>query len=346
MLLAIVWSTFLRRWGILALFLAGILLMGAASFPWVKHVAYGPLAGFRWTFKLSLLFGPLGLVVLLHHLRTRNHPRRLAMISVSLMAILSLVVCLKGVAFDLIPPQQRTQGLGIDALSQETEHFLRFTGVPPGGRIALTARVGTRWPVPFHGLTGNAPLLIGYETISLYEPLEPDSIAQGHLGMSVPWRIALTADQYHQNPLEWERRLEGLGAQLLVTGDPDFFVGRPPGVFKDSLGRKTYFKTLHPTTPNPFPWVQGVPPIALHRLPTGALETIDPMNNPPGILSGGRTPRWIHLPDGRWRGEFPIFPPGWFTLQILIMGLTLLIHLFWSRVSSHRMTKHVTSLSN
>ena len=130
-----------RRWALGLFFIACLVFMGAASYPWIRFLGFGPLEGFRWTWKISVFVGPLALASLLPRLRSAL-PRRGAAVA-WLTAALCLVVAFRGLAFEIWPSLAAAHPLGATGLVAETRQMARETGLRPGTRWVLPGLLHT-----------------------------------------------------------------------------------------------------------------------------------------------------------------------------------------------------------
>lgn len=305
-----------------------VMLLGVASFPWLHHLAVGPWASFRWTWKLSLFVAPMGILML-----TRQAPglwgRSSAWSSalpVFALALLSGLVTWRGLDFDLVmPPQQRVGTLGLKAVLAGTKAGMAKARISPDSKVALVAIHGTRWPLLVWGFTGNAPLLSGCRTLAIYEPLEPATSAERHLNQSVPWRQTMSEAEYRSDPTRWDATFRKLGVRFLLTNTSGLFPAPRSTVFVDAIGRSTWIKDLEPGLTEARPSFPG-----LDLLPGGCLLSAPGLPRPPDAPYA-RTVRWRIRPDGRWMGTPSLFPL-WVTGLSLVFGLaTVAMNGWWKR---------------
>ncbi|MBK8727236.1 MAG: hypothetical protein IPL96_14670 [Holophagaceae bacterium] len=318
LLTVLAWALLKRRWSLASLLAGCIVFLSAKSFPWLSSLAYGPFAGFRWTWKLVIFTGPLALVALMGCFREMVPKAFVRTGLLTMASLLSLSVCIKGLDFEIFPSLAAAHGFGAPGLVAETQRMARSTGLPPGSRIALVGFMDMMQPVPLPvlGLIGNAPILSGLETAHIYEPLEDSRAARSHFGLSLPWRAPVSAEGYAQYPAKVEEALSRIGVDALVTLYPDILPGAM--AYHDSLGRVTYVKRLAPM--NSFPWARlRGQDIALKRMPGGVLRTAQPQPEPPDLC----VPRevvWTQAVDGHWlatpRG------PSLFWLVFTLLGFT------------------------
>lgn len=290
-----------RRFGWLVLASAFVLIMGITSVPWLAGALAGPLR-FRWTWKLACIAGPLALVATIAFVQSkRTNWARTA--SVSALALVSAMVCLRGSSFDIFPSAVSAHSIGIEGIAAETKAALSQAGARPGARIALIAAhpINATVPIPMVGLTGNAPVLSGYESAHLFEPLENADAAASHYGLSTPWRGGIAPQKYAAETSAIETALVRIGVEALVSNVAGVFPSEQSTAFTDSLGRVTYVRRLEASA-KPIPWdVSNGSPNALERLPGGRLRTLASQEQEP-VIPLPRIIEWHPLPDGRWEG--------------------------------------------
>jgi hypothetical protein len=312
-----------RRWALGLFFIACLVFMGAASYPWIRFLGFGPLEGFRWTWKISVFVGPLALASLLPRLRSAL-PRRGAAVA-WLTAALCLVVAFRGLAFEIWPSLAAAHPLGATGLVAETRQMARETGLRPGTRVVLLGPFDMIQPLPLPvlGLVGNAPILSGLGTAHVYEPMEPGWVSRAHLGLSLPWRVFLPAQVLLDHPAEVWRALGRIGVQAVVTVAPE--AASLPGSrgYTDRLGRSLWVIPVPDAPAGPYPAGPGQ---ALALTASGVLRAPG-SPQPPGLL----TPRpvaWQRDPQGSWVGTPGGVPWGWAAASLLT-ALLALAGLIW-----------------
>lgn len=306
-----------RAWGSLLLFAGCLAFMGAASFPWMRHMAFGPLEGFRWTWKLCIFVTPLAWVSLIHRLPDQPlaWPRALPFA----IALLGLPVLSRGLTFEIWPSLEAAHPFGAEGMVVETRRMAEATGLRPGTRIALAGPFDMvqPLPIPVLGLVGNAPLLSGLDTAHLYEPMEPEWVSRGHLGLSLPWRMALSAEGFLREPDRFMPILAAHGIQAVVTVEPG--AAALPGAreYLDSLQRRLWVVPVPGAPAGIYPAASGA---LLQRRPSGGLQA-PPSPEPPRI-QGPRPVVWRRTDRG-WEGCPPglPWPWAWATLLVTLGGL-------------------------
>lgn len=306
-----------REWAPAAFFLACLIFLGVASAPGLRYLAIGPLEGFRWTWKLAIFTSPLALV----SLRARLKPRAVLAWAA---AGLSLVVCLRGLSFEIWQSLDAAHPVGAAGLVAETRNLAARAGLPPGSRIAVLGPLDMVEPLPLPvlGLVGDAPLLSGLGTAHIYEPMEPDWVSQGHFGLSLPWRTFLPSDTFFAQPARTEHALASIGVNAAVTVDPRA-AGRPGAVsWRDPLGRTAWVIPIPGAPAGPYPGSGG--PLTIRT--DGTLRA--PASPQPPSLLSPRPVTWRRTASGAWEGT-PAGPAaGWF-VATLLLGLATVPLLAW-----------------
>jgi hypothetical protein len=312
-----------RHWTLGVFFLACLVFLGAASFPWVRFLGSGPLEGFRWTWKLSIFVGPLALVSLMPRLGAPL-PCRFPVLP-WLVAALSALVFFRGLDFELWPSLTAAHALGAAGLVEETRHMARETGLRPGTRVAVLGPFNMVQPLPLPvlGLVGNAPILSGLATASVYEPLEPQWVSQAHYGLSLPWRGSVPAQALLKHPTELLQALGRIGVQAVVTLAPQAAAMTGSRSYTDRFGRTLWVVPLPDAPSGLYPGAQGA---FLAPRPSGVLWS-PPSPRPPDVL----TPRplaWRQNLRLEWLGTPEGVPWGW-ALATILATLGALGGLLW-----------------
>lgn len=303
-----------RRWALMGFFLGCLAFMGAASFPGIRYMAVGPLEGFRWTWKLCIFVGPLALATLIP--RVSGASLRWPVLGPAILALLSLGVFLRGLSFEIWPSLAAAHPFGAERLVLETRRMSESVGLAPGTRIALAGPLDMVQPLPLPvlGLVGNAPILAGLESAHLYEPMEPDWVSRGHLGLSLPWRVALPAEALLKKPEKVLPLLASVGVQAVVTLEPEAQSLLGARSYQDPLGRMLWVVPVPGTPKGAYPATgsEGV-----SRDAAGCFSVAE-AGAPPPLLSP-RPVVWKRSGRG-WRGCPQGIPWGW-ALATLMVGL-------------------------
>lgn len=314
-----------RQWPLGLFFLACLVFMGAASHPWLRVFGFGPLDGFRWTWKISIFTGPLALVSLAARWDSLRDATRRRLIWST--AGLSLLVFFRGLSFEIWPSLDAAHPFGAEGLVEETQRMARQTGLRPGTRIALLGPFDMVQPLPLPvlGLVGNAPVLSGLGAAHIYEPMEPSWASRGHLGLSLPWRVWVPAQALVDQPDNLFGALRQIGVQALVTVAPEAARCAGSRAFIDRIGR-----TL---------WVVPVPGAPAGQYPASYQADLKvqfsgdlvspPSSQPPQILSP-RPVYWHQAEDGTWLGNPNGVPEGWMWATVMATFFSL-VGLTWNR---------------
>lgn len=325
-------SVLRRRWLLCGFTLACLMFLAAKDFPFLRYLAHGPLGGFRWTWKLTMWTGPLFLVAAMRLLPgVVGDVRRRALI-VSAVVAASALVCVRGVSFDLLPALRIAHPLGATRIVEEAQRCFSSAGLAPGTRLALIGQHDMVRPLPLPVLTmlGNAPLLAGYESAHLFEPLEDAQAAEGHLGLSLPWRVGIPAEEYLVRAQEIDAALAAIGVQGVVTAYGDIFPEHTATRCEDAIGGHTWVKKLPQAVPFSYPWAEvSGERVPLERLRDGRLLYSGSEAEPPVAM----TPRhieWRRSANGDWVGAPEPIGAGW------VLGALLLTLLALSVLASNR----------
>lgn len=302
-----------RRWGLAILFVCFFMFLAAASFPFLRAMGVGPLQGFRWTWKAAILTGPLALLSLASLTDPLPIATRPKVLALGALFLLTASVCVRGMDFDIWPAFSAAHPWGARELVRRTRDFAERAGLPPGARVALVGKVNMvqPLPLPYMGLTGNAPLLSGLETAHIYEPLESEAAAKAHYSLSLPWRQAVPAEDYRADPGYTEDALRAIGVDALISSSAGLLVGAVE--HRDDLGRSTYVKRISREDLG-YPWASvGGRRVGVERMAGGSLRTVAPSPDAPELVAP-RAVSWTRLTDGRWQAD-PLGPPGyWWVL--------------------------------
>ncbi len=322
-------------WIVLSAALAGLLAI--ATFPSLVRLVPAAL-GLRWTWKLSLFLGPLALLAVVRlHDRGGRSRRALEPWGVVALALVAAAVCVRGVRFDIWPGLKVAHPLGLERVVEVTRDALQRAGAERGSRIAIVGKYlfDQDLPVPVVGLTGDAPVLSGYESAHLYEPLENAQAAASHDNLSTPWRMRVEADAYRRDPAAVETRLASLGVDFIVTAAPGIFPRDGTVDVPDPLGRVTSIRRIRGAPPS-FPY-DVARDDAVERLPGGGLRTLSAAPAAP-TLNVPRAMTWKRLVDGRWEGTPVVVEQPWLLRGALGLCVAAL-GLAWGRGRRTRSTR-------
>lgn len=300
-----------RRFGIVLLVLAALVLLAPVGFELLSELSRGPLKGTRWTWRFSIVvLPPIAVAVALGARPAATgdavfEPWRPRNALVLATIALGLGVLWRGASFDLATVWWNHRTAGTKGVFAEAERFARTLRAP--ARVALVGRHqllsdGSPVPLAYLGLVGNAPLLVpGLESAHLHEPMESEAAAKHHHRLGTPWRIAVSQDFVREQPELARAKLESIGVTALVALDPTHLpedAGTRP--FRSSDGRTLWVRELSPSPPYPLSGPGK-------RLPGGALlvPALDSVR-PTRPLEATRSPDgWVLSPPVPWRYVLP-----------------------------------------
>ena len=301
--------------------------LGVQSFPWLTWFCVGPFAGFRWTWKLSIFAAALALAMALAQSETSRAGWRMHAWALTVLIGVSALVAFRTLPFDLLPAATSRPGSGVAATHRETLAMMRAWGIRPGARIAWIGRRSIHavaMAAPLLGLMGNAPLLVGLQTVHQYEPLENRFAAAAHDNYSTPWRVILDSEDYADDRDRHDRRFRELGVNWLLSTSPQAFPADRRRTYRDAYGQVVHGVWLPPLQEGlSFPWgiADNGRRVELLAEPGGALRTAEPLAAPPGVPVG-RDLVWRRMPSGHWRGVFRALGAGWVIAELLALALT------------------------
>lgn len=312
-----------RNWALGVFFIACLAFMGAASIPWIRYFGFGPLEGFRWTWKISIFVGPLALVSLLARLPA-TRPEQGARIAWG-AAGLALAVFLRGLSFEIWPSLDAAHPIGAPGLVAETQRMAQATGLRPGTRLAVLGPFDMIEPLPLPvlGLIGDAATLSGLGTAHIYEPMEPEWVSKAHFGLSLPWRVWVPTQAFLEQPARVMEALRAIGVQALVTIAPQAATAPGSRAYTDSLSRTMWVIPVPGAYRGPYPSGES----ALTIEGSGVLLA-PPSEQPPHLLSP-RPIDWVRTARG-WRGTPRGLSWGWL-LAAGVGGLLTVAGLAWNR---------------
>jgi hypothetical protein len=314
-----------RRFVWPALALAMIGLAAIQTFPAFRMLAIGPLAGFRWTWKLAWFLGPISLLLVL----VRMKPSKKYLPAWRSLVIAAILLCTlvgaRGMRFDLFPSLRYAQPGGILTVVEEAAQLREAVGMEAGDRIALLGGYSMsveRLPLALLGLIGNAPLLAGLGSAHLYEPMEPEQVSLTHFGLSTPWRKPVPPGNYLADPGGMERSLASIGARWLITHRPGLLQSSDTHTFVGKDGLPLFVREIPPPVA---PWPLGIGeqgPVPVELLDNGDVVTAAAVDDPPD-MGIGRDMRWSSEKDGRLRGRVRQLSPAWVVGEILALAFAL-----------------------
>lgn len=309
------------RWRPILFFCFGLMLMGIASVPLLQHLFVGPFAGFRWTWKLSALLGPLAMLTFIRYWHVEERPdSNREQIAMTLLVVASLFIFLRGLQFEILPSLSDAHQIGPRGLVEETRALASASGLKDGTRVALIGRTNMSQPlpIPFLGLLGNSPVLSGLESAHVYEPMEPAILLKDHLGLTLPWRGAIAEEEFFTDPETALAALREVGVQAVISMNSSALSVAGTTEYRDSLGRVTYVTRIDNAMLGPFPDAGSG---AVQRLGDGRLRAGNTEFPPPLISS--RTIRWARQADGTWIGTPQVLALHWALGTMVLAALSL-----------------------
>ncbi len=330
-LLCLGYAFYKKRWFLLLLITGCYLFLGAQSFPWLADINLGPLNGFRWTFKLTVLIAPFFILYFVLNVGTSFEPVRLNTI-LAMLSGFSLLLCFQGRSFDLLGETYGTQNHA-GVILDEGQACLKEAKIPSGARLAFVGDY-PKWPQPVHlgslALTGNAALLLGVEATHLYESLEHQDMAYGHLYMNGRHGSAYNTAFMKEN---WQQALESfrfIGATHLFTLDKNALVGEGVTTCRDRQGAEVTFLPVSNARHGTYPHFASYDvPHHVARLPNGDLWVPKSSGlKPPFQLNTTAPISWIE-DEGGWRGYASPVNPLWASSMLFLAGLVFLIFRRW-----------------
>jgi hypothetical protein len=320
-LAGLAFSGFRRQWGALTLWAGLLVFLGARSLPQLTLLAFGPLEGFRWTWKLMLLAGPLSLAAWLASPDWRGLPSSWRERLTWTMAAAALAISLRGLPFILSQGASDFSALGAGAMVRNSREVLEKCGVRAGSRLAFVdvEPVLGRAPVPLATLSGNGAILAGYESAHLFEPLDDAAAARERFGLS----SQMFLDPAFLARPDAEAWLASRGIQVLVAAAP--LPGPGTRTAADALGRPVWTRPVAMARSWTYPWAYGSQPLL--RLPGGRLASQQPSEIPPRAICA-RPVAWARRADGTWVGTPGAFPKGWCLAGIGAIACAFAISMF------------------
>lgn len=316
-------------WGLLGL---GVLL-GIASFPFLKWLFIGPFARFRWTWKFAI-FIPVFLLAALA-LRSTGRMTTRGTWVMALSVLLGVTFCLRGLKADFMPALRPIADLGSIGLLDPGVELTRVLALKPGERIAPVGRMRSladQVPMAWLAFAGNGPSLFGVPTLAIYEPLEAAQQAEFRGGLTLPWREALDDHMTLQAFQKVDAHLGPIGVRYYLFKSQPEFEGPGQREVRFKNGERIWVVASQCWQP----WVRNAQgeaglnpnPDGTWRLPPGGpwrIATSRTMHDAQGTLVSGGT--WIPgdsiltpsplAPWGRWVGGWYLGLGGIFLISWL-----------------------------
>ena len=306
-----------RRWGVTAFLIFLMVMLGVRTFPWMEYLAVGPFRGFRWTWKLAIYASPIGVLMLIKLAQERSRWVSPLLIGTGLV---SMLICFQGRHFNLSAALSLLHPYGLAEILDETRACLDEIEVPESARLAHVGDHSMEEPAPIivMGLMGNTALLVDRGTIHIYNPLERREAAEGHLQITVPWRVHLDTEEFLGNQDSIESAFRFIGVTHLYSADRRLAPKQKARTCTDRLGREVYFWPLANarTTPYPHPMSLEAEDNVTVRS-DGTLFVATDSNETPQ-LNVTREIAWEKTDTG-WLGHPQPLHPGWFLATVLLL---------------------------
>ena len=176
------------------------------------------LAGFRWSWKLAVFVSPL---CVLAWLKLNPRPRVWHGPLLVGLGLLSLIVCFQGRHFNLSANFELMHPHGLNEVLAQTEFCLEAAQVPEGARLVHVGdhEMDADGSLIAMTLVGNAPLLLDRGTAHIYQPLERREAAEGHLELTLPWRVHIDSKEFLANRPKIQEAFRFMGVTHLFTTD-------------------------------------------------------------------------------------------------------------------------------
>lgn len=316
-----------RRGRALPWLLLSVAMLGPTMVPGLHHVAIGPFAGFRWTYKVIVYVGPMTLLfaALLWHERHASG-RRIHALWAALIALQVLVI-VHGASWGTL---RNAHAIGARGLRDRGQDCAAQLGLAPGTRVAVVGRFRNAYalnaPLPLLALATNATIGFELESAHLYEPMEPAAAALAHGSLGPLWRDNVAASALTPDRVGAElATLRHIGVQALLAARADQLLAFTD-VRSCTVALERVFMARVPDAPTvPFPWyVVDGRQLPFERALDGRLTTTTALEVAPSS-SSPREMAWQRLPDGRWRGTPPLAPPRVVEGTLAIFALALFV---------------------
>ena len=325
---ALVLAIIRRRWAIIGFLIFLMMLLGIRSFPWLEVLAFGPLEGFRWTWKLAIYASPLCSFTFFKLTSERD---RWVAVTLALVGCLSLGVCFNGRHVNFSALNKGLYSNGLPAILQETSECLVAASVPPQARLVQVGDhdITQTQSKTALGLMGHTPLLLDRTTAHMYEPLERAVAAEGHLQLSVPWRVHIGTKEYLSRTLKIQEAFRFMGVTHLFTTDEKARPSEQGVTCKDQNGAEIVVWPLPNarTTPYPHPIRYDVVDDVTVQ-PDGTLFVASQTPQPPQ-LNVTRDIVWSKTEEG-WLGSPQPLNPFWFAVTLVLLLMVLGFLRRWS----------------
>jgi hypothetical protein len=223
-----IWCARKRRFAALAFLIFCIVLLAPYATGLMTIVSVGPWAGFRWTWKLTMIaLPPLAVAAALAvrpsdaddavSVEVRGHRWLTLALGAS-----ALLVSVRGTAFDLANYWKPHATVGVAGIVDEGARLSKALPAHARGNsrtLESTFHSPIKATRAYLALLGNLPMLEpGLESAHVYEPLENDDVSAAHMRLGPPWRSGVVpATLFAKDSAPTLAGLRAVGVTTLVA---------------------------------------------------------------------------------------------------------------------------------
>ena len=172
----------------------------------------------------------------------------------------------------------------------------------------------------------NTPSLLQRHTVHLYEPLEPDSHAEGHLNMGSFHGLGTAALAFQKDPINFTEKIRAVGGTHLMASSPSVLNSEKQTVCTNSESMPLFFQKIDNALTTSFPQLNNVSPKApLTQDRSGLLIWESKEAKTPQINSN--IPMHWEKTETGWRGFPNPLDPLWGVCMVLLF--LLMTFFFW-----------------
>ena len=251
--------------------------------------------------------------------------------ALGLIGVTALAVCWKGRHIDGVYETYKTNHHA-DSLLEGIETCFKDAEIPVGARLAYidAYQFSKAHSVYLPFLLTNTPSLLQRATTHLYEPLESDTHAEGHLNMDSFHGLNRPTLAHRKHTMPTTDEIRNIGATHLFAKTPELLDPKTRTLCTDPQGLPLYFQKIPNAFEDPFPQLLNASSTdTITQEPSGLLKVTTSSTKEPQVNSVIPI-RWEKTPTG-WIGyPNPIHPL--FGVSVVLL-LLLMVFIFW-RVSS------------
>ena len=226
---------------------------------------------------------------------------------------------------------------------QDLEDCFTKAQIPQGARLAyVDTYEASKSHAAFLPLAlSNTPSLLQRHTVHLYEPLEPDTYAEGHLNIGSFHSLGTAALTFQKDPINFTEKIRAVGGTHLIASNPSVLNSENQTVCTNSQGMPLFFKKINNAPATSFPQLNDVSPKALLTQDrSGLLFSKSKKTKTPQINSNIPI-RWEKTETG-WVGYPNPLDPLWGVCMVLLF--LLMTFFFWRlRVTPQSSNEQTTS---